>query len=72
MVKQKVSNSRSWPLPGGRLEQGESLEKAIEREMLEFGFVDPTNFIRKFKKLEGVTPIQYRTLVQTGPLSFSK
>lgn len=35
LVKQKVSNSRSWSLPGGRLEQGESLEKAIEREMLE-------------------------------------
>lgn len=35
LVKQKVSDARSWSLPGGRLEQGESLEKAIEREMLE-------------------------------------
>lgn len=36
------------------------------------GYVDSTNFIRKFKKLEGITPIQYRTIVQTGPLPISK
>jgi len=28
------------------------------------GYVDCTNFIRKFKKAEGITPIQYRTLVR--------
>jgi two-component system response regulator YesN len=28
--------------------------------MNEVGYVDPTNFIRKFKKIEGVTPIEYR------------
>ncbi|MBN2980443.1 AraC family transcriptional regulator [Cohnella algarum] len=40
--------------------------------VLRVGYVDSTNFIRKFKKLEGITPIQYRTIVQTGPLPISK
>lgn len=29
------------------------------------GYIDEANFIRKFKKNEGVTPIQYRTITQT-------
>lgn len=29
------------------------------------GYTDKTNFIRKFKKLENVTPIQYRTAYQS-------
>lgn len=35
LVNQKVSTTRSWSLPGGRLEQGETLEEGIIREMLE-------------------------------------
>ena len=30
----------------------------------EVGYIDATNFIRKFKKNEGLTPIQYRTVVR--------
>lgn len=37
------------------------------KEIIEqVGYVDPTNFIRKFKKSEGVTPIQYRTITKAG------
>ncbi len=35
LVKQKVSLERSWSLPGGRLEQGETIEQGIVRELYE-------------------------------------
>ena len=35
LVKQKVSDQRNWSLPGGKLEQGETLEQGIIREMKE-------------------------------------
>lgn len=35
VVKQDVNKDRSWSLPGGRVERGETLEYAIEREVLE-------------------------------------
>ncbi|MGO4108481.1 NUDIX hydrolase [Paenibacillus sp. YAF4_2] len=35
LVKQRVSDIRSWSLPGGRVEQGETLEEAIVRELEE-------------------------------------
>lgn len=35
LVNQRVSANRSWSLPGGRLEHGETLEKGIVRELLE-------------------------------------
>lgn len=35
LVNQKVSPNRTWSLPGGRLEQGETLEEGIVREILE-------------------------------------
>jgi len=35
LVNQKVSPNRSWSLPGGRLEQGETLEQGIVREVFE-------------------------------------
>lgn len=35
LVKQRVSSSRAWSLPGGRAEPGETLEQAIVREMSE-------------------------------------
>ncbi len=35
LVRQSVSPSREWSLPGGRLEPGETLHEALCREMLE-------------------------------------
>ena len=35
LVKQKVNDKRNWSLPGGKLEQGETLEQGIIREMKE-------------------------------------
>lgn len=35
LVQQKLSESRVWSLPGGRLERGESLEQGIKRELKE-------------------------------------
>lgn len=59
-----------------RMEKAKDLlihsDKTLGDIVQEVGYVDPTNFIRKFKKLEGVTPIQYRTIVQSGPLPVSK
>ena len=40
VVKQKLSASRNWSLPGGRLERGETLEQALKREIKEeTGFI---------------------------------
>lgn len=35
IVKQKLSDSRNWSLPGGRLERGETLEQGLKREIKE-------------------------------------
>jgi len=35
LVQQKVSDKRNWSLPGGRLEQGETLQQGLVREMKE-------------------------------------
>ncbi|MFF2480003.1 NUDIX hydrolase [Paenibacillus sp. NPDC058071] len=35
LVKQNVTSDRKWSLPGGRVEQGETLEDAIVREIEE-------------------------------------
>lgn len=35
LVNQKVNDSRNWSLPGGKLEQGETLEGGLIREMKE-------------------------------------
>lgn len=35
LVRQKVSDKRSWSLPGGRVERGETLEQGLIREIRE-------------------------------------
>ncbi len=35
LVQQKVNSNRNWSLPGGRLEQGETLQQGLVREMKE-------------------------------------
>ena len=35
LVKPKVSDKRNWSLPSGKLEQGETIEQGIIREMKE-------------------------------------
>ncbi len=35
IVKQRVSESRKWSLPGGKLERGETIEEGLLREMRE-------------------------------------
>ena len=35
IVKQRLSDSRNWSLPGGRLERGETLEQGLKREFRE-------------------------------------
>jgi ADP-ribose pyrophosphatase YjhB (NUDIX family) len=35
IVKQRVTPGRAWSLPGGRLENGETLEEGVLREVLE-------------------------------------
>ncbi|MFD0868693.1 helix-turn-helix domain-containing protein [Paenibacillus residui] len=56
-----------------RMEKAKELLRTTDMNLGEIiervGYIDPTNFIRKFKKLEGVTPIQYRNLIQAGRLS---
>ncbi|WP_409346062.1 helix-turn-helix domain-containing protein [Paenibacillus sp. MBLB4367] len=39
-------------------------ELTLKEIMLEAGYVDATNFIRKFKKIEGVTPMEYRKIIK--------
>ena len=59
-----------------RMEKAKELlihsDKTLGEIVCTVGYVDTTNFIRKFKKLEGITPIQYRMVVQTGGFSLSK
>jgi ADP-ribose pyrophosphatase YjhB (NUDIX family) len=46
LVKQKIEPSREWSLPGGRVDAGEQLEEAINRELFE-----ETGLITKVEKL---------------------
>ncbi|MHA6481710.1 helix-turn-helix domain-containing protein [Paenibacillus sp. strain BS8-2] len=51
-----------------RMERAKELLKATDeplRTVLQStGYLDETNFIRKFKKAEGITPMQYRALIR--------
>ncbi|MFD0620714.1 helix-turn-helix domain-containing protein [Paenibacillus sp. GCM10027629] len=44
-----------------------STEWTLKEIMLEVGYVDSTNFIRKFKKIEGITPMEYRKIIKGNP-----
>ena len=46
LVKQAVNPNREWSLPGGRVEAGEQLDEAINREMFE-----ETGLVTKVEKL---------------------
>ena len=35
LVKQRLSKDRAWSLPGGRLEQGETIQEGLRREFFE-------------------------------------
>jgi len=39
-------------------------DNTLKDILLQTGYIDQSNFIRKFKKKEGVTPIQYRDIAQ--------
>ncbi|OXL85820.1 hypothetical protein BCV73_24135 [Paenibacillus sp. SSG-1] len=51
-----------------RMDQAKKLLKTTDLPlkdiMNEVGYVDSTNFIRKFKKAEGITPIRYRNIAK--------
>ncbi|MCJ8011533.1 helix-turn-helix domain-containing protein [Paenibacillus sp. KQZ6P-2] len=42
-------------------------ELTLKEIMSESGYNDANNFIRKFKKAEGVTPMEYRKIIQGSP-----
>lgn len=42
-----------------------STELTLKDILYEVGYIDATNFIRKFKRNEGLTPIQYRNLMNS-------
>ena len=65
LVKQEVHSGRSWSLPGGRLEHGESLETAIKREIREeTGLsVKPIRLLYVCDVLEAKVPLVHLTFL---------
>lgn len=51
-----------------RMEQAKQLLRTTDLQLKDIteavGYVDITNFIRKFKKYEGITPIRYRNVIK--------
>ena len=65
LVKQQVHSGRTWSLPGGRLEHGESLEAAIKREMKEeTGLsVEPQRLLYVCDVLDAKAPLVHLTFL---------
>ena len=39
-----------------------STDASLKQILEEVGYIDQSNFIRKFKRIEGITPLAYRKL----------
>lgn len=67
--KDHTGDSLMRYIDGLRMERAKQLLKTTDLKlkniMDEVGYIDSTNFIRKFKKNEGVTPIQYRVIMNS-------
>jgi AraC-like DNA-binding protein len=68
--KDHIGCSPTQYLDALRMEEARELLKTTRQNLKEIvdkvGYVNETNFIRKFKKLEGMTPMQYRNITQPG------
>lgn len=73
--KDHTGDSLMRYIDGLRMERAKQLLKTTDLKlkniMDEVGYIDSTNFIRKFKKNEGVTPIQYRVIMGSDPAGSS-
>ncbi|UNK16431.1 helix-turn-helix domain-containing protein [Paenibacillus sp. N3/727] len=67
--KDHTGDSLMRYIDGMRMDQAKQLLTTTDLKLKdildEVGYVDSTNFIRKFKKNEGVTPIQYRNIMNS-------
>lgn len=68
--KDHTGDSLMRYIDGMRMDQAKLLLTTTDLKLKdildEVGYVDSTNFIRKFKKNEGVTPIQYRNIMNSN------
>lgn len=67
--KQQTGESLMQYVDKMRMDEVKSLLKDTDLNLKEIlnkvGYIDEANFIRKFKKLEGVTPMKYRTFAKS-------